>query len=148
MDTVPGRRRVATPYRAALSVLEKRAPLPNINPAYYHTLALVLSVLYLYAPMPAQKIAIVGVVLVTDWLDGATARRYARGSRAGYIIDVVTDRASEAFIFAAEAETPLGQAFFLLWIINCALAFYSVQTGIHTALPLRFAYLIVLIAQL
>jgi phosphatidylglycerophosphate synthase len=148
MDTIPGRRRLASPYRAALSVLEKRVPLPNINPAYYHTLALVLSVLYLYAHMPAQKIAIVGIVLVTDWLDGATARRYARGSRAGYIIDVVTDRASEAFIFAAEAETPLGQAFFLLWIINSALAFYSVQTSVHTALPLRFAYLIVLIAQL
>jgi phosphatidylglycerophosphate synthase len=131
-----------------LSVLEKRVPLPNINPAYYHTLALGLSILYLYAYMPAQKIAIVGIVLVTDWLDGATARRYMRGSRAGYIIDVVTDRSSEAFIFAAEAETPLGQAFFLLWIINSALAFYSVRTNIHTSLPLRFAYLIVLIAQL
>jgi phosphatidylglycerophosphate synthase len=148
MDTIPERRSVASPYRVVLSVLEKRAPLPNINPAYYHTLALVLSVFYFYAHMPAQKIAIVAIVLATDWLDGATARRYSRGSRAGYIIDVVTDRASEAFIFAAEAETPLGQVFFLLWIINSALAFYSVKTSIHTSLPLRFAYLIVLIAQL
>ena len=84
---------------------------------------------------------------MADWLDGVMARRYRRGSRAGYIIDVVTHRASEAFIFAAEAETPLGQVFFLLWIINSALAFYSVRTNTHMALPLRFAYLIVLIAQ-
>jgi phosphatidylglycerophosphate synthase len=130
-----------------LFVFEKRAPLPNINPAYYHTLALVLSVLSLYTPMPAQRIAIVGIVLVADWLDGATARRYRGGSREGYIIDVVTDRASEAFMFAA-AATPLGYVFFLLWITNCALAFYSVRTGLHTALPLRFTFLIVLMAQL
>jgi phosphatidylglycerophosphate synthase len=148
MDIIPSRRNVASPYRTVLSVLEKQVPLPNINPAYYHTLALVLSILYLYAHTPAQKIVIVGIVLVADWLDGATARRYKRESRAGYIIDVVTDRASEAFIFAAESETPLGQAFFLLWIINSTLAFYSIQTKTHTALPLRFAYLIALIAQL
>ena len=148
MDTIPGRPRVASPYRTALSFLEKRTPLPNINPAYYHMLALVLSILYLYVDMPVQKIAIIAIVLVADWLDGATARRYMRGSRAGYIIDVATDRASEAFIFAAEAENPLGQAFFLLWIINSALAFYSVKTNKHVALPLRCAYLIVLIVQL
>jgi phosphatidylglycerophosphate synthase len=147
MGSVPDRRGVAAPYRAVLSILERRVPLPNINPAYYHTLALALSILYLYVHTPAPKIAIIAIVLVTDWLDGATARRYGRGSRAGYIIDVVTDRASEAFIFAAEAGAPLGQAFFLLWIINSALAFYSVRTNTHTALPLRFAYLIILIVQ-
>ena len=148
MGVIPGRRGVAGPYRAVLSALEKRVPLPNINPAWYHTLGLALSVLYLYAATPAQKIAILVVVLVADWLDGATARRYARGCRAGYIIDVVTDRASEAFIFAAEAATPLGRVFFLLWIVNCALAFYSVRTGVHTSLPLRFAFLIVLLTYI
>ena len=145
MGAIPGRRTVAGPYRAVLSAIEQRIPLPNINPAYYHTLGLVLSVLYLYARTPAQKVAIIAIVLVADWLDGATARRYARGCRAGYIIDVVTDRASEAFIFAAEAATPLGQAFFLLWIVNSALAFYSVRANVHTSLPLRFAFLVILL---
>ena len=148
MDPIPSRRSLASPYRTVLSALEKRVPLPNINPSYYHALALLLSILYLYARLPSQKIVLVCIVLLTDWLDGATARRYNRGSRAGYLIDVLTDRASEAFIFAAESQTPLGQAFFLLWIINSTLAFYSVQANAHTALPLRFAYLIVLIAQL
>jgi len=147
MDPIPSRRSLASPYRTVLSALEKRMPLPNIHPSYYHTLALLLSILYLYAQLPAQKIVLVCIVLLTDWLDGATARRYKRGSRAGYLIDVLTDRASEAFIFTAEAGTILGQVFFLLWLINCALAFYSVKSNIHTSLPLRFAYLIVLIAK-
>jgi len=64
------------------------------------------------------------------------------------MIDVVTDRVSEAFIFAAEAETAIGQIFFLLWLINLALAFYSVSSNRHTALPLRFVYLVVLIARM
>jgi len=148
MDIIPGRLVVASPYRAALSLFEKRLPLPDINPAYYHTLALGLSVLFLYAQTPWQKIALLALVLLADWVDGATARRYSGGSRAGYIVDVVTDRASEAFIFAAEADSRLGQAFFLLWMINSVLSYFSIRSNIHTSLPLRFAYLIVLVVQL
>lgn len=147
MVTIPDRRRVASPYRAVLSFLERRAPLPNINPAYYHTSALALSVVFLYTTMLAPRIVILIVILIADWLDGATARRYQGGSRAGYIVDVVTDRASEALIFAAEAPTYLGQVFFILWILNCALAFYSARTNVHTALPLRCAFMIALVAR-
>jgi len=147
MDNIPRRRGVASPYRSTMSVLEKRTPLPNINPAYYHLLAIVLSILYLYAQTPAQKITLLAIILVADSLDGATARRYQGASRAGYIMDNVTDRASEAFIFAAESATMLGQFMFLLWVINAALSFYSVRTNIHTSLPLRFAYLVYLIAR-
>jgi phosphatidylglycerophosphate synthase len=128
-------------------VLEKYTPLPNFNPAYYHLSALVLSVLYLYAQAPWLKVLLLGVVLLTDCLDGATARRYHRVSRAGYIIDVVTDRASEAFIFTADAATMLGQILFLLWLVNSALSFYSVYANKHTSLPLRFGYWLYLITQ-
>jgi phosphatidylglycerophosphate synthase len=107
----------------------------------------VLSVLYLYARAPGPKIFLIIVVLVADWFDGATARRYHRVRRAGYITDVVTDRASEAFIFAAEAGTALGQIFFLLWMVNALLTFYSVYSNKHTSLPLRFAYIVVLMAR-
>jgi len=85
--------------------------------------------------------------MLADSLDGATVRRYNRTSRAGYIIDVATDRASEAFIFAAAAGSTLGKAFFPLWLVNCALAFYSIRANRHMALPLRFAWLLVLIGQ-
>ena len=38
--------------------------------------------------------------------------------------------------------------FFLLWLINLALAFYSVSSNKHTSLPLRFVYLVVLMARM
>jgi phosphatidylglycerophosphate synthase len=123
-------------------------PLPNVNPSYYHALAILLSVLYLYAFAPAQRITIIGIVLLADWLDGATVRRYRQPNKAGCVIDLVTDRVSEAFIFAAEVATVLGQAFFLLWIVNCFLTYYSVRANTHTTLPLRLAYLAVLVVQL
>ena len=148
MDTLPVRRRLATHFHDAFGVLEKRLTLPNVNPSYYHTLAILLSVLYLFANMPAQKIAIIGIVLVADWLDGATVRQYRVPSKAGCVVDLVTDRASEAFIFAAEAGTVLGEVFFLLWIVNCVLTYYSVWANTHTTLPLRLAFLIILVVQL
>jgi len=147
MDVIPGRRLVASPYRTLLSLFENRLLLPDLNPSYYHLLGLVLSVLYLYARAPGPKIFLIIVVLVADWFDGATARRYHRVRRAGYITDVVTDRASEAFIFAAEAGTALGQIFFLLWMVNALLTFYSVYSNKHTSLPLRFAYIVILVAR-
>ena len=148
MDNIPGRRSVALPYRSLLTFLEKRVLLPDINPSYYHALGIALSVLYLFTRTPWLNIALILVIILADWLDGATARRYNRGSRAGYMIDVVTDRVSEAFIFAAAAETAIGQIFFLLWLVNLALAFYSVYSNRHTSLPLRFVYLVVLIARM
>ena len=146
MDDVPGRRVLALPYRALLTFLEKRIFLPDINPSYYHALGLALSVFYLYTRTAWLSIVVIVLILWADWIDGATARRYNRGSRAGYMVDVVTDRVSEAFIFAAAAETVVGQIFFVLWLVNLALAFYSVASNKHTSLPLRFAYLVVLIA--
>ncbi len=144
MDVIPGRPALASPYRALLTALEKRVALPNIPPAYYHLAAMLLSGLCLYTQAPWQTMALVGVVLVTDWLDGATARRYYEVRRSGYIIDVITDRTSEAFIFAAADGRLLGQVFFLLWLVNSVLTFYSVYSNRHTALPLRFAYLILM----
>jgi len=146
MAGLPVRLAIASAYRSLLYKLEKRIPLPDINPFYYDALAIVLSVVFLYAQTPSQKALLIGAVLLTDWLDGATARRYNRVQRSGYVIDIVTDRVSEAFIFSAELETAVGQMFFLLWMINCILTYYSVQSNKHVPLPLRFAYLVVLIA--
>lgn len=148
MDDIPRRPRVAAPYRTVLAALEKRIALPHINPAYYHVLGLGLSVLYLYAQTPIQKIWLIVLILLADWLDGATARQHKRGSRMGYFVDVLTDRVSEAFIFVAASGTWWGQIGFLLWMVNVALAFYSVRSNHHTALPLRFAFLLVLVIQL
>jgi phosphatidylglycerophosphate synthase len=147
MDRVPVRPRVAGPYRRILSLLEPWLTLPDVNPSLYSAAGLGLSVVYLFAASPGQKIALIALMLAADWLDGATARRYDRCSRAGYLTDVLVDRSSEGFIFAAEAATPIGKLFFILWLVNVALAFFSVRTGKHTALPLRAAFLVVLLAQ-
>jgi phosphatidylglycerophosphate synthase len=130
-----------------LSVLEKQVFLPDLSPSYYHTYAIVASILFIYAQAPWLKILILSLVLLSDWLDGATARRYHNCCRAGYMTDVVTDRVSEGLIFWSIVSTTLGQVFFLLWLANLILAFYSVHSNKHTALPVRFAYLIILITQ-
>jgi len=148
MDIVPNRRSLAFLYRTLLTFGEKHVFLPDINPSYYHTFGITLSLLYLFVHSPWPKVGIIVLVLLADWFDGATIRRHSQESRAGYIIDVVTDRVSEAFIFSAEADTPFGQVFFLLWLINLALSFYSVHSNKHTSLPLRFAYILILITQI
>ena len=130
-----------------LTRFENWARLPNINPAYYHAAGLALSILYLYLHRPGLKALIVAVVLIFDWLDGATARRHKRISRAGYLTDVLTDRASEAFIFAADSASITGQVFFGLWMLNTLLVFYSVRSGRHLSLPLRFVYMLILLVQ-
>ena len=147
MDTIPARPAVAGPYRLLLTSLEKRIWLPDINPSFYHAVELGLSIAYLYAATPATKGMLLAAILLLDWVDGATARRFRGGSRTGYIIDTLTDRVSEGFIFAAEAQRPLGQAFFVLWLLNCALTYYSIRSNRHTSLALRFAYLVALVVH-
>lgn len=148
MDAIPQRPMIATPYRTVLASLERIIVLPRVNPLYYHALGLGPSVLYLYTQTPAQQVCLIAVILIADWLDGATARQMGQCSRDGYLIDVVTDRASEALIFAAASGTLVGQVFFLLWILNVALAFYSVRSNRHRSLPLRFVFMVILFTQL
>jgi phosphatidylglycerophosphate synthase len=147
MDRVPVRPRVAGPYRRLLSSLEPRLALPDVNPSLYSAAGLGLAVIYLFAVSPAAKIALIALMLAADWLDGATARRYDRCSRAGYLTDVTADRAGEGFIFAAEAGAPMGRFFFILWLANVALSLHSIRSGRHTVLPLRAAFLVVLAIQ-
>lgn len=144
MGNIPHRRAVALPYRSVLTYLENHIYLPDINPSYYHVFALCVSVLVLYLHTTWLKVLVLALILVADWADGATARRYNKCRRAGYMIDVITDRASEGLIFAAGAGTTLGQVFYVLWLINLGLAYYSIRTNRHTSLPLRFAYMILL----
>jgi phosphatidylglycerophosphate synthase len=147
MDNIPQRRTVALPYRSLLAYVEKRIYLPNITPSYYHVFGLIASVLFLYIQATWVKVLVLALILVADWADGATARRYNRCSRSGYLLDVVTDRASEGLIFAAGAGTVAGQVFYALWLVNLGLAYYSVRSGRHSSLPLRFVYMLVLIVQ-
>lgn len=145
MVSVPERPPVTGFYRALLGYGERFIPIPDINPSVWSLLAIVGSTACLYTPSPFVKFVLVTAVLITDWYDGATARKYGRTSREGYMVDVAVDRFSEAFIFLADVATSVaGRAFFLLWILNSLLTLRSIRTGRHRILPLRFAWLFVL----
>lgn len=131
-------------YRVPLERLERVLPLPPIPPVAYTAVGLGLSVLAFVVPVGWGLVALVAVVLLADWLDGATARRFGWTGRAGYVTDVIADRASEGLIFAAAAGTPLGWLFLALWLVNCVLTAISLRGPRHLSLPLRFGYLVVI----
>jgi phosphatidylglycerophosphate synthase len=145
MDPVPDRPRLAGAYRAVLSFWERHLHVPAINPAYYQVLGLGLSIAYLYTDVYWHRLLLLAIILLADWLDGAAARRQKREMRSGYVADVVVDRASEGLIFVAELPLFWGWLFFGLWLLNTVMTFYSMRTGNHRALPLRFLYMLVLI---
>lgn len=148
MGAIPERPAVAHGYRALLTFGERFIPIPAINPSWWSLLGVFGSAACLFTPSPAVKFVLVVLVLITDWYDGATARRLGTTSREGYMVDVCVDRFSEALIFVADvASSPAARVFFVLWIVNTVLTLWSASTGRHRILPLRFAYLVVLAAQ-
>lgn len=145
MDNIPHRLSIATPYRKLLSILERWLSLPKISPSYYDVVGILFSLLFFVVHTNWLRILIISLILLTDWLDGATARQCGTCSIEGYIMDVIIDRASEGLIFVAASDTTLGKFFFLLWLVNLICAFYSLRSNRHVSLPLRFLFMICLV---
>ena len=59
--------------------MEPYIPVPNISPSWWSLLGLLGSVACLYVASPGAKSGLVLGVLLTDWWDGATARRHGGG---------------------------------------------------------------------
>ncbi len=135
-------------YRTVLSKWEKYLIFPSKNPSDYQVVGILLSLGYLFTTNIYFQIILVAVILILDWVDGAVARKYNLVGREGWMIDVFVDRLSEGFIFAAHLFSPLGVIFFLLYIINIFLSLYSVKSGKHILLPIRFIWLLILIVKL
>lgn len=148
MDQIPKRTGLAMIYRSVLNKWEKYLIFPSKNPSNYQVVGLLLSVGYLFTTNLIIQIVLVAVILILDWMDGAVARKYNLVGREGWMIDVFVDRLSEGFIFAVHLFTPLGTAFFVLYIINIFLSMYSVRSGKHLLLPLRFVWLLILVGKL
>lgn len=145
MDAIPERPAIARSYRVLLDFGERYIPIPDVNPSLWSLAGLLACIACLYASDPAISFSLVLFSWITDWYDGATARRFGKLSREGYLIDDVIDRFSEAFIFLADASTSIiARGFFVLWIVNTILTIWSVANGKHRILPLRFLYLLVL----
>jgi phosphatidylglycerophosphate synthase len=87
---------------------------------------------------------LVAAVLLADWLDGATARRY-KATSGGQRADVLADRASEFLLFLADPSR-LGRTLLALAAVNAGLLAAGRARGRHWAMPLRFVYLVALLA--
>ena len=135
---------VAAPYRKLLAYLERGLVLPKISPNYYDAAGILLSLLFFVIQPIWLKVLVLALVLLSDWLDGATARQCGTCSEKGYITDLVTDRISEGLIFIAASHTYLGRIFFYLWLVNLACACYSLRSNKHVSIALRFIYMVCL----
>ncbi len=149
MGVIPARQALtgAKFYRKILDFFEVYLVLPKINPSWYQLIGLLLSLGYIYLSNDVSKIWFITVILILDWFDGAAARMQGKSSVEGWMMDVLIDRLSEAFIFWGEINSPVGYVFFLLWILNSVLSIYSVKSGKHVILALRFFFIIVLLLR-
>lgn len=150
MGTIPARQALtgAKFYRKILSFFEDYLVLPKINPSWFQLAGLLLSLGYIYLNSDITKLWFLVIILILDWLDGASARMQGKASLSGWMIDVLIDRLSEGFIFWAEIGTKMGYTFFILWILNCVLSIYSVKSGKHVLLAIRFAFIFVLLYRI
>ncbi|OIO44368.1 MAG: hypothetical protein AUJ41_03170 [Candidatus Pacebacteria bacterium CG1_02_43_31] len=148
MDKIPKRTGIAYIYRSVLHNWEKYLIFPSKNPSNYQIVGLLLSIGYLLTNNLIFQIILVGVILILDWMDGAVARKFNLDTKEGWMIDVFIDRLSEGFMFAAHLSTTLGTWFFALYIINTILSIYSIKSGKHLIMPLRFVWLLILLGKL
>lgn len=137
MDDIPKRHAVTTFYRNFLSSIEFRLPLPNLEPNFYSFLGIFFSALILFTKDNWHKLILLALILMFDWLDGTTARRFNKANRSGYIIDLISDRISEVFIILTTIGISLGQIFFFLWILNLIFSYSSLKSNKHVSIPLR-----------
>lgn len=112
-----------------------RLPLPKINPNIVSGLSIISSlgfVLSLSESSLKLPFAFLIITLLLDWLDGLIAKKHSLASEKGYIVDVASDRLSEAIIFI-----PFFFPWFYLFTINMILTMFSFVGNRHIILPLR-----------
>lgn len=145
MDKIPQRNKLAKIYRNILDKYEGNLVFPIKDPNFYQILSVFLSGMFLFKPQPVLGIGLISLILLLDWMDGAVARKYNLTSREGWMIDVVIDRISEGLMFVAYLGTFVGNIFFSLYLLNILGSYYSIKSGKHTVMAIRFFYLIYLI---
>lgn len=148
MDKIPKRNKLAKVYRNILDRYEDKLVFPIKDPNFYQIMSVFLSALFLFKPQPIWAIVSILVILLSDWMDGAVARKYGLTSREGWMIDVVIDRISEGLMFVVYLGTMVGKIFFGIYLVNIALSFYSIKSGKHLLIAIRFFYLIYLLTSI
>lgn len=148
MDKIPKRSKLAKIYRDVLDKYEDKLVFPVKDPNFYQVVSVLLSAVFLFKPGIVLGIVLLAVILISDWMDGAVARKYNLTCREGWMIDVVIDRLSEALIFVGYLGTIVGKIFFGMYLINIVMSFYAVKSGKHLLIATRFFYLIYLLITL
>ncbi len=148
MDKVPKRIKFASIYRNLMNKYEDYLVFPLKNPAHYQIIGLLLSMGYLFLTSYTAKITLIMIILILDWYDGAAARKFHMTNKAGWMTDVTVDRLSEGFIIMTEIANPIGKILMLLFVFNVSLSFYSVRTGKHYVMPLRFFCVLLLLFRM
>jgi phosphatidylglycerophosphate synthase len=148
MDTIPKRSIAAAPYRHVLQLLEKYLIFPVKNPDFYTVLAVLLSIPFLFVQSIPVRFFLLICILLLDWLDGAAARKFKGVSKTGYVVDTVFDKISDGLVVVSVLGTGYGKILFFLYLINNLMTFYSIKTGKHYIMAIRFFYLVILIIQL
>ena len=148
MDKIPSRSKLALVYRKVLDRYEGSFNLPINDPNTYQILALLLSIFLLFTTNKLLIIVIVSIIMISDWFDGLVARKNGLVGRRGWMIDVFVDRISEGLIFIPILGIAAGKIFCFLYLVNILLSFYSIKSGKHLILALRFFYLIYLFATI
>ena len=125
-------------FRNIIDKIGMAMPLPDVNPNALSGLSIVLSLLFvLTLGQPFIALALLACILLLDWLDGMVARKYKKTSGEGYLVDVASDRLSEAVVFL-----PFFFPWFFLFSLNCVLALLAVKREKHIILPLRHVFLV------
>lgn len=148
MDTIPKRTAIASPYRYVLHILEKHLRFPVKNPDVYTVFSLLLSFLFLVLGNTLIRFVLLIIVLFFDWVDGAAARKFKGVSKRGYVVDQTFDKLGDGLITVSVLSSGYGKVLFLIYIINNLMYYYSIKTGKHYIMPIRFFYLIILLIQL
>lgn len=149
MADVPQRPGIARGYRWFLDRLERDFSriVPWVHPSWYQLAALLLSVAMLFVENDGLKAGVVAFTMLLDWFDGAAARALKLTSRTGWMLDVTVDRLCEIFLFIPELVAG-NWLWFAAALLNIGLSHYSVVTGKHRILPLRFFYVVLLLYRM
>ncbi|MBD3261665.1 MAG: hypothetical protein GF334_08310 [Candidatus Altiarchaeales archaeon] len=115
-----------------------KLPWPAINPNYVSGLSILTSIFFVAANrQPPLPLFFLSLTLIFDLLDGVIARKHRLQSHEGHMVDVASDRISEAIIFSAYL-TP----WYYLFSLNVLLSIYSHQKNKHIILPLRQVFFV------
>lgn len=148
MARLPKRISLAIFLRLPSRLLEKIAPDITIDQNILTFLGFVTSLIAAYyINLFPLNVLLILVVIVFDMLDGIYARKQKTTSRKGYLIDVIFDRLSEAILFLAMLNHPIGILLFFAYTLNLGFIILSLRSGQHLSLALKLGLIFAIFVE-